>query len=334
MSHEPTTQTYPNETKPNRKGFLSNLTKSAGAVSKLVSLQAERTKLISLTLPTAYRALGKDCIQQKRHLNCAPELTSQLQSVLAEIKQLAEVGSSQPVPQSLTDKAKAAGKHAVDAARHKQLSLKRDSLIANIGKVIFDRFLDESGPPELVGPIKSAIDRNAAIEEEISQLSKEGEGSVFTPKRILVCLAISGALFTAIVLRNSMSDTNADQSVSMANSDSDGVGRKTSNEQLTEREIDEIRKANKKKFVSARNLTRQEFIDKLHANSSRTNRINYCSFDNFAFQDIFGKPDSNIEYNTSSQIQRRFSYRCSDGTVFLTVNLHSKRTVISEIEWH
>jgi hypothetical protein len=111
------------------KGLFANLSKSAGAATKMVALQTERTKLATMTLPAAYRALGKDCLQQKRHLDCITELTEQLRSVLAEIKKLAEAGAAQPAPQSFTDKATVARKYAFDAARQKQLSMKRDSLL-------------------------------------------------------------------------------------------------------------------------------------------------------------------------------------------------------------
>lgn len=164
------------------KGFMANLTEGAGAATKFVALQGERTKLKTLTLPAAYRSLGKDCLQQKRHLDCVVELTSQLRSVLDEIKQLAEVAPGLPVPQSFTDKAKAAGKYAVDVARQKQLGMRRDSLIGNVGKVIYEKHSDASGPIELVGPIASSIARIAQIDTEIGQQSQVVKGSMVKPK--------------------------------------------------------------------------------------------------------------------------------------------------------
>ena len=198
-----------NETKSDNKGFMAKLSKSAGAATKLVALQTERTKLNTLTLPAAYRALGKDCLQQKRHLDCVPELTSQLRSVLAEIKQLAETAAAQVSPRSLTDKAKAAGKYAVDAARQKQLGMKRDSLIASIGKAIYDKHLDAGGPIELVEPIASSIARIAQIDTEIGQQSQVGKGSFVTPKRMLVGVGLILALFTAyLVVPRTSGDRN------------------------------------------------------------------------------------------------------------------------------
>jgi hypothetical protein len=197
-----------NETKSDNMGFMAKLSKSAGAATRLVALQTERTKLNTLTLPTAYRALGKDCLQQKRHLDCVPELTSQLRSVLAEIKQISEVTSGQDAPQSFTDKAKAAGKQVADFARQKQLGMKRDSLIANIGKEIYDKHLDAGGSIELVGPIASSIARIAQIDTEIGQQSQVGKGSFVTPKRMLVGVAAALVLISLyfVLARNSSDD--------------------------------------------------------------------------------------------------------------------------------
>jgi hypothetical protein len=181
MSQELPPQINTSGTNTKSEGLLAGLSKSAGAASKMVAMQAEKTKLSSITLPAAYRALGKDCLQQKRNLECASELTTQLRSVLDEIKQLSEIAAGQDAPQSFTDKAKAAGRQALDVARQKQLGMKRDSLIANIGKAIYDKHSDAGGPIELVGPIASSIARIAQIDTEIGQQSAVGNGSLVTP---------------------------------------------------------------------------------------------------------------------------------------------------------
>jgi hypothetical protein len=79
MSQQTPTPINP-DSKSTTKGFVASLSKSAGAGAKLVGLQKERTKLTTLTLPAAYIALGRDCIQQKRHLDSAKELIEQLRT--------------------------------------------------------------------------------------------------------------------------------------------------------------------------------------------------------------------------------------------------------------
>ena len=182
MSQELPPKSNLSDSTAKKKSFLSNLSTSAGAATKMVALQAERTKLTSMTLPAAYRALGKDCLQQKRHLDCVAEVTAQLRSVLAEIKQLSEAATGHATPQSFTDKAKAAGKQALDVARTKQLGMKRDSLIASIGKAIYEKHSDSSSSIELVGPIASSIARIAQIDTEMGQHSQAVKGSMVKPK--------------------------------------------------------------------------------------------------------------------------------------------------------
>ena len=208
-----------NETKSDNKGFMAKLSKSAGAATKLVALQGERTKLNTLTLPAAYRALGKDCLQQKRHLDCVPELTSQLRSVLAEIKQLSESATTPDTPQSFTDKAKAAGKQAADFARQKQLGMKRDSIIAGVGKGIYEQQSAASGPIELVAPIQKSLARIAQLDAEIGQQSQIGKGSVLTPKRMLLGVGVVLIVFMANwLLRSNSSDGRTEQTQSVQQS--------------------------------------------------------------------------------------------------------------------
>ena len=178
------------------KGFVANLTKNAGAAAKLVGLQAERTRLTTLTLPAAYRTLGNDCVQQKRHLDGVKELIEQLQAVVSEIKALSEISKPQASNQSFTDKAKAAGKHAVDLARRKQLEMKRESLCGDVGKVIYETYKESSGSKDLVTPIQEALQRVTELDSEIAKLSEVGKGSFITPKRMLVAAAVLLVLFT------------------------------------------------------------------------------------------------------------------------------------------
>ncbi len=182
------------------KKLLSSLSATAGAAAKLVVLQTERTKLTTMTLPAAYRALGKDCVQQKRHLESVPELMQQLRSVMGDLKALSEAATAQPAAQSLTDKAKAAGKQATDLARQKQLGMKRDALIADIGKAIHDQQGDASGQTELVAPIRDALTRLFEVDADISRLSEIGKGSFLTPKRLLIGGGIAAVLLVGVMV--------------------------------------------------------------------------------------------------------------------------------------
>jgi hypothetical protein len=174
------------DSKPTAKDFVASLSKSAGAAAKLVGLQAERTRLTTLTLPAAYRTLGNDCVQQKRHLDGVKELIEQLRTVTSELSSLAETPKADSSKQSLTDKAKAAGKQAVDLARKKQLEMKRESLCGDAGKVIYQTYKESSGSKDLVTPIQAALQRVTELDSEIARVEK---GSWITRKYLLFVAA-------------------------------------------------------------------------------------------------------------------------------------------------
>lgn len=128
------------------------------------------------------------------------DLIQQLRSVIGELKALSDAATAQPSAQSLTDKAKAAGKQAADFARQKQLGMKRDALIADIGKAIHDQHGDASGSEELVAPIRDALIRISEVDADIARLSEVGKGSHLTPKRLLIGGGIAAVLLVGVMV--------------------------------------------------------------------------------------------------------------------------------------
>ncbi len=174
-----------------KTSLLTSLTEASGAAAKLISSKTERAKLTTLTLPAAYRALGKDCVQQKRLVDGVPvELIEELGSVLGELKSLAVDAKSQESVLSTAAKAKSAGKQASNLVRQKQIGMRRDALLVKIGKAIHDRNGDVSGSTELVSPIRDALTRLAVLDSDIARLSEVGKGSLLTPKRLLIAVVI------------------------------------------------------------------------------------------------------------------------------------------------
>jgi len=190
----------PTQVETGAKASAGTLVATAGAAARLVARQAERTKLASITLPAAYRALGRDCVQQKRHLDWVPDLVKQLRMLQGELRTLAEADKGKPVAQSLADKAKGAGKQAVDLARRKQLEVQRDSVMAKIGEAIHSEYGEASGSEELVASIRAAVSRLSEVNAEILRLSEAENGSWLTPKRMLLAGAGMGMLCLLIAV--------------------------------------------------------------------------------------------------------------------------------------
>ncbi|MGE3408676.1 MAG: GYF domain-containing protein [Pirellulales bacterium] len=89
-----------------------------------------------------------------------------------------------------------------------------------------------------------------------------------------------------------------------------------------------LRAKNRQGQVPSRTLTKQEFVEKLQATMTKgrlDNLLVYAQFDDYSFQDAFGDPDSNTEWQNS---HRLLSYRCKDGSVQLTVLFASPSTVV------
>jgi hypothetical protein len=177
------------ETNPqSRASFGEN----ASAAVKIMSLQAELTKLQNITIPFAFLALGREIANQRLGQELFPDLYEKLDSVKREITSLSET-SDEPVSQrSLTDRAKAAGQQMADIARKKQMELKRESILRNIGESVYNQQSELTIPEHLAKPISEAFQRKEFIKTEIQRLSEIGKGGFLTPKRILVS---TGVLF-------------------------------------------------------------------------------------------------------------------------------------------
>lgn len=98
-----------------------------------------------------------------------------------------------------------------------------------------------------------------------------------------------------------------------------------------ERRVAEVRARNQKNSVAGRRLTKREFIEKLKEVMDRgriDNLVTQGIFENYSFQDVFGDPASNVEWVDS---QRLVQYRCSDGSIQLTVIYAGATTILSGI---
>jgi hypothetical protein len=131
------------------------------------SLQEERQQILKLTLPKAYHALGKDCVENKRNLGSVPQLIAALKTVLAELRSIRETDAETPE----------AGKPANQAALA-TASVKRNMLIVKIGQEIFRSHGDDSGPPELVNTIRNLISRLDAIDNFEAQRDLAGNAKI------------------------------------------------------------------------------------------------------------------------------------------------------------
>ena len=287
---------------------------TAKAAAKIASKQAEKTKLNTITLPATFQALGRHCYTSGSFRNEFADLFGQLDSIRKQIEELSSQGSNPQAATTFVEKTKAAANKAVQVAQGKKLSMHQSSLLTRMGKDVFAKHQDQSGPENIVGPISTALAQIAQLDSEMASLSQTGNGSWITPRRLL----IAGAVMILFVIGGIVSRQAG------SNSQTGGVKQlvlATTGKPTGKLSPPEQREKNKREAVVASSLTKKEFIEKLRSKMAKDG----CSIDdshqvahfyNFAFQDTFGDPDSNVEFTGS---KRLITYQCQDGSLQLTV---------------
>jgi hypothetical protein len=88
---------------------------------------------------------------------------------------------------------------------------------------------------------------------------------------------------------------------------------------LEGKRLAEFRAISQAHRVIARLVTKEQFKQKLReimAYGTIDDMAAVANFNNYSFQDVFGKPDSNIAWRNSNRL---FTYRCLDGAIQLTI---------------
>jgi len=194
------------------KSAMSSFLSTAKAAVQLAAKQTEKTKLTTVTLPSAYRALGQESFASRSHQAELPELYQQLDAVQKEMAGIAAQQAAQPEPQSLGDKAKATAGKAMQVAHSQKLSMQQSSHLSNLGKAVYEKHQYASGTQQVVDPIREALARLTALEAEIASLVSQGKGSWITPRRLAVGGAVAIPLVLLMVFAGSLGSRNHESS--------------------------------------------------------------------------------------------------------------------------
>jgi hypothetical protein len=168
------------------QSFAANM-KAAG---QLVAKQAERTKIVQVTLTTAYFALGKSLYASGTLRNEFPEAFKAVDDLLNTTNEMDIQAAGRTPGEGFAAKAKAAGQAAMDMAQKKKLQVQANYALSTLGKLAFEKLGEQCDSPDVVQPIVDAQARLSAIDAELAQLSEMKSGSVLTPKRMLVAAAL------------------------------------------------------------------------------------------------------------------------------------------------
>jgi hypothetical protein len=172
--------------------------KSAGS---LVLKKAERTKLVTVTLPRLYVELGKAVYKDGSRRQDFAELFKTADDLLAQRQQIRKAAMSRHSGNSIAEKAKKIAADAGDVAKAKALDLKSFQVFTKLGEIAYEKHGHDSGPTHLVAPIANAAAKRDQLDRDVVEISAESKGEWLTPKRVvwagIACIGF--ALLAAIV---------------------------------------------------------------------------------------------------------------------------------------
>lgn len=178
------------------KSAAGSTSASLKAAGSLVAKKAERTKLVTVTLPRAYADFGKSVYKKDALRDGFAELFTSIDELLAQRKQINEAGKARPAGNGLADKARKAAADATDLARSKAIDLQAFQAFAKLGEAVYLQHKDDADFTDAIKPIAVAVARREQLDRETASIQKESKGHWLTPKRIAWGLGIFVALGT------------------------------------------------------------------------------------------------------------------------------------------
>lgn len=166
------------------KSAAGSTTASFKAAGSLVAKKAERTKLVTVTLPRAYADLGKSVYKDDALRAGFAELFKGIDELLAQRKQINEAGKARPSGNGLADKARKAAADATDMAKSKAIDLQAFQAFAKLGEAVYQQHKDDAALADAIKPIAVAVSRRDQLDRDTASIQKDSKGHWLTPKRI------------------------------------------------------------------------------------------------------------------------------------------------------
>ena len=184
------------------------------AAGTLATKQATRAKLVTLTLPNAYKTLGRHIEKTETFKREYPELFEQYTALRAEMSSLAGAAAARPATAGFKAKVRATAVAAKEMAQNKRTDHRISQVLVELGKTAFERNGERSGPAEIVGSISEVLSRIQTLDAAIARLSESERGRSLTPERMLFrCIAALTMIVTAsaiyLVLHSSKAPNKA-----------------------------------------------------------------------------------------------------------------------------
>ena len=157
-------------------------TKSSGVLDalkttgRLAAKQAERTRLVKISLAGAYHRLGKAIVDSNVGRSKFAQQLSALDALKCQMTAVPPPVEPEAQPQGLVQQAKTMAKATADAAQRKVAKTRFDHALVTLGKAAFEKRNELSLPQQEVGVIESLLQQVESIDAEIHQLSADKPG--------------------------------------------------------------------------------------------------------------------------------------------------------------
>lgn len=155
----------------------------AGEGARLVAKQAEKFKLLNISLPAAYRKLGEEIYKSGILKDSFAELFS---GIDFSIKAQEDLVKTDPIPSNFTYKMKSAVKSAKNMAVSKKMEYDRSALFSQLGCQAYEYHREKLTECFSTESVAENLKNIAALEQSIAVMDSTGRGSFFNPKTAAV----------------------------------------------------------------------------------------------------------------------------------------------------
>ena len=199
----------------------------AQTAGRLAKLTAEKIRIVTVSLPLAYAALGKYIFETRTAEDAYADVFKELDAIASAIAE-----NARPIPaqkkSSLTEKAKELASQGMQLANSQKLLLHQKAMFAKLGRQGYSQKGAQAGPERLVQAIKPLVERLATLEKDLSDNDHKAGGK----KRLGMMAAgmLCGVFLIGWMLRENSGVRRGTQSQPAA-SHSVASRRKTTKEQ-------------------------------------------------------------------------------------------------------
>jgi hypothetical protein len=166
---------------------------TARSSASLAGAAAERTKLTTMTLPSAFVELGKYCIEKRSHETAFATIFAAIDKLHNEMKETTGKISKAAVATTFAGKAQELAGKGVQVAFAQKQKMQLQKLQHDLGKAVFEAKGMAGGPKEIVGKIQNIKQRLEGLATTVTTSSRELKGSAAQVGRSAIQAAAASA---------------------------------------------------------------------------------------------------------------------------------------------